>query len=116
MEDGKTVAILILDQSAAFDVCDHPILEAKLQILLELVDGSHQLADGSTHISRTGSNVPWWRDKCHHPFEFQHAASSKEAVELGFCIQFGPVTCLTVSTLILVIIRNHKPTVKRMAT
>ena len=41
MEDGRTVAVLMIDQSGAFDVCDHPILEAKLQILLGLEDSSN---------------------------------------------------------------------------
>ena len=32
MEEGKTVAVLMIDQSAAFDVCNHTILEAKLEL------------------------------------------------------------------------------------
>ena len=38
MEEGKTVAVLMIDQSAAFDVSDHRILEDKLQLLLGLGD------------------------------------------------------------------------------
>ena len=44
MEDGKTVAILMIDQSAAFDVCDHQILEAKMQLLLGLKDNLHPVS------------------------------------------------------------------------
>ena len=44
MEEGKTVAVLMIDQSAAFDVCDHPILEAKLQLLLGVADSSHPVS------------------------------------------------------------------------
>jgi hypothetical protein len=44
MEEGKTVAVMMIDQSAAFDVCDHPILEAKLQILFGLVNSSHPVS------------------------------------------------------------------------
>ena len=41
MEEGKTVAVLMIDQSAAFDVCDHEILKAKLQLLFGLGDGTN---------------------------------------------------------------------------
>ena len=44
MEDGKTVAILMIDQSAAFDVCDHKILEAKMQLLLGLAPSQYVAA------------------------------------------------------------------------
>ena len=40
VEEGKTVAVLMIDQSAAFDVCDHPILEGKMQLLLGLGDNN----------------------------------------------------------------------------
>ena len=46
MEEGKTVAILMIDQSAAFDVCDHSILQAKLQLLLGLGDGTDPQGGG----------------------------------------------------------------------
>ena len=46
MEEGKTVAIMMIDQSAAFDVCDHIILEAKLQLILGLGDGTNLNSGG----------------------------------------------------------------------
>ena len=46
MEDGKTVAVMMIDQSAAFDVCDHKILVGKLQLLLGLGDGTDPTAGG----------------------------------------------------------------------
>ena len=46
MEEGKTVAILMIDQSAAFDICDHGILKSKLQLLLGLGDGTNPSAGG----------------------------------------------------------------------
>ena len=33
LEDGKTVAVTLVDQSAAFDVCNHDIILAKLKLL-----------------------------------------------------------------------------------
>ena len=34
MEQGKLVGALMVDQSAAFDLCDHRILEGKMDLLL----------------------------------------------------------------------------------
>ena len=33
LEDGKIVALNLVDQSAAFEVCDHRIIENKLRLL-----------------------------------------------------------------------------------
>ena len=46
MEEGKTVAVLMIDQSAAFDVSDHTIMLAKLQLILGLGDGTNPMMGG----------------------------------------------------------------------
>ena len=33
MEEGKLVGIMMIDQSAAFDICDHFLLVQKLKLL-----------------------------------------------------------------------------------
>ena len=37
LEDGKTVAVTLVDQSAAFDVCNHIIILNKLMLMLKLL-------------------------------------------------------------------------------
>ena len=34
IEEGKLVGLLMIDQSAAFDLCDHVILTGKVNLLL----------------------------------------------------------------------------------
>jgi hypothetical protein len=51
MDEGKTVGVLMIGQSAAFDVCDHPILEGKLGLLLGLEE---------TNISNSHPVMRWF--------------------------------------------------------
>ena len=56
LEDGKTVAETMVDQSAAFDVCDHLIILNKLKLLgLENVDWIASYLSGRTQSAAIGA-------------------------------------------------------------
>ena len=46
------MAIIMIDQSAAFDICDHRNLEAKIQLMMGLGDG--------TNINNGGPGMHWF--------------------------------------------------------
>ena len=56
LEDGKTVAVLLVDQSAAFDVCNHQIIKSKLELLgLKSVDWVSSYLEGRTQSTSIGA-------------------------------------------------------------
>ena len=46
VEDGKMVGVLLCDQSAAFDLCDHYLLVEKLRLKAWM--NQHYLGSGAT--------------------------------------------------------------------
>jgi hypothetical protein len=56
LEDGKMVAVTMVDQSAAFDVCDHRIILDKLKLLgMENVDWVASYLSGRTQSAAIGA-------------------------------------------------------------
>ena len=56
LEDGKIVAVTLVDQSAAFDVCNHTIIESKLRLLgLESVEWVSSYLSGRTQSLAIGA-------------------------------------------------------------
>ena len=56
LEDGKTVAVTLVDQSAAFDVCNHNIIKSKLRLLgLDSVEWVSSYLSGRTQSSAIGA-------------------------------------------------------------
>ena len=52
LEDGKTVAVTMIDQSAAFDVCNHQLLLQKLRLL-----GVHNVDWVASYLSGRSQSV-----------------------------------------------------------
>ena len=56
LEDGKIVAVTLVDQSAAFDVCNHKIIESKRRLLgLDSVEWVSSYLSGRTQNSAIGA-------------------------------------------------------------
>ena len=56
LEDEKTVAVRLVDQSAAFDVCNHQIIKSKLSLLgLNSVDWVASYLEGRTQSTAIGA-------------------------------------------------------------
>ena len=56
LEDEKTVAVCLVDQSAAFDVCNHQIIKSKLSLLgLNSVDWVASYLEGRTQSTAIGA-------------------------------------------------------------
>ena len=56
LEDDKTVAVTLVDQSAAFDVCNHNIIKSKLRLLgLDSVEWVSSYLSGRTQSSAIGA-------------------------------------------------------------
>ena len=56
LEDEKTVAVCLVDQSAAFDVCNHQLIKSKLELLgLKSVDWVASYLEGRTQSCSIGA-------------------------------------------------------------
>ena len=56
LEEGKTVAVCLMDQSAAFDVCNHQTINSKLEMLgLTSVDWVASYLEGRAQSSSIGA-------------------------------------------------------------
>ena len=51
IEEGKLVGVLMIDQSAAFDLCDHVILTGKVNLLLGGREGVGQQNSGALWVA-----------------------------------------------------------------
>ena len=80
VEEGNMVGVLICDQSAAFDLCDHAILVEKLKL------------SGSWTTSQGGNKAALLMDICRQLRPYSHVESHRAALEVHCSGFASPVT------------------------